>query len=154
MKKNLKKIISTNRKANFNHEIIEKYEAGIELKGTEVKSLRKSSVNIKDSYCIIVKGELFIYNMYIAPYEQGNIFNVDPLRKRKLLMHKKEILKLYDLVKQQGISIIPFSIYFSGSKIKVNVAICKGKKLYDKRASIKKRDAERNIKRTIKQNYI
>ena len=154
MKKNLKKIISTNRKANFNYEIIEKYEAGIELKGTEVKSLRKSSVNIKDSYCIIVKGELFIYNMYIAPYEQGNIFNVDPLRKRKLLMHKKEILKLYDLVKQQGISIIPFSIYFRGSKIKVNVAICKGKKLYDKRASIKKRDAERNIKRTIKQNYI
>ena len=113
MKKISKSIISSNRKASFNYEIKDTYEAGIELKGTEVKSLRNASVNLKDSYCVVQQGQIFVFNMYIAPYEKGNIFNKDPLRKRKLLMHKKEIKNLYDVVRQKGFSIIPLSIYFN-----------------------------------------
>ena len=124
MKKSLDNTISTNRKAGFNYEILNTYEAGIELKGTEVKSLRKASVNLKDSYCVIQKGEIFVYNMYISPYEQGNIFNKDPLRKRKLLMHKKEILKLFDSVRQKGFSLIPLSLYFKNAKVKIKIGLC------------------------------
>jgi len=152
MKKISSNVISTNRKANFNYEIINTFEAGIELKGTEVKSLRKSSVNLKDGYCVIQKNEIFILNMYVAPYENGNIFNVDPLRKRKLLMHKKEIIKLLDSVRQKGFSIIPLSVYFKKSKIKVKVGLCKGKKNYDKRQSIIKKETKRKIERNLKQS--
>ncbi len=154
MKNSSYKIISSNRKAKFNYEILNTYEAGIVLKGTEVKSLRKASVNLKDSYCVIQKGEIFVFNMYIAPYEQGNIFNKDPLRKRKLLMHKKEILKLYDFVRQKGFSIIPISIYFNGAIVKIKIGICKGKKIYDKRESIKTREVKRKIERNLKKDHI
>ena len=152
MKNNLCRTISRNRKAKFNYEILNTYEAGVVLKGVEVKSLRKASVNLKDSYCVIQKGEIFVLNMYIAPYEQGNIFNKDPLRKRKLLMHKKEILKLYDIVKQKGFSIIPISIYFNKALVKVNIALCKGRKIYDKRENIKAREIKRKIERNLKKN--
>lgn len=152
MKKSLDNTISTNRKASFNYEILNTYEAGIELKGTEVKSLRKASVNLKDSYCVIQKGEIFVYNMYISPYEQGNIFNKDPLRKRKLLMHKKEILKLFDSVRQKGFSLIPLSLYFKNAKVKIKVGLCKGKKNYDKRETIAKNEVKRKIERNLKEN--
>ena len=156
MKKNANnsnRTIATNRKANFNYEILNTYEAGIVLKGTEVKSLRNASVNLKDSYCVIQKKEIFVFNMHIAPYEHGNIFNKDPLRQRKLLMHKKEILKLYDSVKQKGFSLIPLSLYFNGCYVKVKVGLCKGKKVYDKRETIAKREVNRKIERNLKQNY-
>lgn len=152
MKKSLDNTISTNRKAGFNYEILNTYEAGIELKGTEVKSLRKASVNLKDSYCIIQKGEIFVYNMYISPYEQGNIFNKDPLRKRKLLMHKKEILKLFDSVRQKGFSLIPLSLYFKNAKVKIKIGLCRGKKNYDKRQTIAKNEVKRKIERNLKEN--
>ncbi len=152
MKKSLDNTISTNRKAGFNYEILNTYEAGIELKGTEVKSLRKASVNLKDSYCVIQKGEIFVYNMYISPYEQGNIFNKDPLRKRKLLMHKKEILKLFDSVRQKGFSLIPLSLYFKNAKVKMKLGLCKGKKNYDKRQTIAKNEVKRKIERNLKEN--
>ncbi len=152
MKKSLDNTISTNRKAGFNYEILNTYEAGIELKGTEVKSLRKASVNLKDSYCVIQKGEIFVYNMYISPYEQGNIFNKDPLRKRKLLMHKKEILKLFDSVRQKGFSLIPLSLYFKNAKVKIKIGLCKGKKIYDKRQTIAKNEVKRKIERNLKEN--
>ena len=153
MKNNLYRTISSNRKAKFNYEILNTYETGIVLKGVEVKSLRKASVNLKDSYCVIQKGEIFVFNMYIAPYEQGNIFNKNPLRKRKLLMHKKEILKLYDMVKQKGFSIIPISIYFNKALVKLKIGLCKGKKIYDKRESIKAREIKRKIERNLKQGW-
>ena len=128
----------------------ETYEAGIELVGTEVKSLRQGTVNIKDSYCSIEDGELFVIGMHVSPYEKGNIYNKDPLRKRKLLMHKKEIIKLFSLVSKQGYSLVPISLYFKNSRIKMSVGLCKGKKLYDKREDIAKRDAKRNIDRAMK----
>ena len=118
--------------------------------GTEVKSLRQGTVNIKDSYCSIEDGELFVIGMHVSPYEKGNIYNKDPLRKRKLLMHKKEIIKLFSLVSKQGYSLVPISIYFKNSRIKMSVGLCKGKKLYDKREDIAKRDAKRNIDRMMK----
>lgn len=152
MKKSLNNTISTNRKVSFNYEILNTYEAGIELKGTEVKSLRKASVNLKDSYCIIQKGEIFVYNMYITPYEYGNIFNKDPLRKRKLLMHKKEILKLFDFVRQKGFSLIPISLYFKNARVKIKIGLCKGKKIYDKRQAIAKNEVKRKIERNLKKN--
>jgi len=147
------KLISTNRKANFNYEIKETYEAGIVLKGTEVKSIRKASVNLKDGYCVIRKGEIFVFNMYIAPYEKGNIFNRDPLIPRKLLMNKKEINKLFGEVQKKGFSIIPLSLYFKRSFVKMKIGLCKGKKLYDKREAISKKDANRKIMRNIKQRF-
>ena len=144
------KNITENRKARHDYSVLETYEAGIELVGTEVKSIRQGSVNLKDSWCSIDNGEIFIRGMHVSPYEKGNIFNRDPLRIRKLLMHKREINKLYGTVKQDGLSLIPLSVYFKDSKVKVLIGLCKGKKLYDKRADMAKRTANREIDRNLK----
>ncbi len=144
------KIIAQNKKAFHDYFIIEKYEAGIELFGTEVKSLRNGQVNLKDSFCKVYNGELYALGVHISPYEKGNIFNKDPMREKRLLMHKKEIMKLLGLVGKDGYSLIPLSIYFKGSRAKMEVGVCKGKKLYDKRESDAKRDANRMIERTMK----
>ena len=145
------KTIAQNKKARHDYFVEETYEAGIELCGTEVKSLRAGRGNLKDSWCSIVDGEIFVNGMHISPYEQGNIFNRDPMRVRKLLMHKKEILKLYGTVKQTGYSLIPISLYFKDSKVKLQVGLCKGKKLYDKRADMAERSAKRDMERAIKE---
>lgn len=145
------KTIAQNKKARHDYFVEETYEAGIELCGTEVKSLRAGRVNLKDSWCSIVDGEIFVNGMHISPYEQGNIFNRDPMRVRKLLMHKKEILKLYGTVKHTGYSLIPISLYFKDSKVKLQVGLCKGKKLYDKRADMAERSAKRDMERAIKE---
>lgn len=145
------KTIAQNKKARHDYFVEETYEAGIELCGTEVKSLRSGRVNLKDSWCSIVDGEIFVNGMHISPYEQGNIFNRDPMRVRKLLMHKKEILKLYGTVKQTGYSLIPISLYFKDSKVKLQVGLCKGKKLYDKRADMAERSAKRDMERAVKE---
>lgn len=145
------KTIAQNKKARHDYFVEETYEAGIELCGTEVKSLRAGRVNLMDSWCSIVDGEIFVNGMHISPYEQGNIFNRDPMRVRKLLMHKKEILKLYGTVKQTGYSLIPISLYFKDSKVKLQVGLCKGKKLYDKRADMAERSAKRDMERAIKE---
>ena len=137
MKENLK-TIAQNKKAFHDYFLEESFEAGIELCGTEVKSIRQGRVNLKDSWCSIVDGEMLVNGMHISPYEQGNIFNKDPMRVRRLLMHKREIMRLFGLVKQDGYSLIPVSLYFKGSRVKVQVGLCKGKKLYDKRADIAK----------------
>lgn len=144
------KTITENRKARHEYFVIESFEAGIELVGTEVKSIRLGGVNLKDSWCSIEKGELFIKGMHVSPYEKGNIFNRDPLRVRKLLMHKNEINRLYGTIKQDGLTLIPLSLYFKDSKVKVQLGLCKGKKLYDKRADAAKRDAKREIDRNLK----
>ena len=144
------KTIAQNKKAYHDYFVEETYEAGISLFGTEVKSVRLGQVNLKDSWCDIDDGEMFIKGMHISPYEKGNIFNRDPLRPKKLLMHKKEILKLFGLVKVQGYTLVPLSLYFKGSKVKVAVGLCKGKKLYDKRADMAKKSANREIDRTMK----
>lgn len=146
------KIIAENRKARHDYFVDEVYEAGIELFGTEVKSLRAGNVNLKDSYCEIDDGELFALGVHISPYEQGNIFNREPLRPKKLLMHKREIMKLTGLVSREGYTLIPLSLYFKGSRVKVALGLCRGKKLYDKRDSIAKRDADREIERRMKNN--
>ncbi len=125
-------------------------ESGIVLSGTEIKSIRNGKVNIKDAYASIIAGEIFVHNMHISPYEHGNIYNKDPLRDRKLLLNKKEILKLLGLVKQKNYTLIPISLYFKGNKVKVELGICKGKKLYDKREELAKKDAEMKIRRAIK----
>lgn len=145
------KTIAQNKKARHDYFVEETYEAGIELCGTEVKSLRAGRVNLKDSWCSIVDGEIFVNGMHISPYVQGNIFNRDPMRVRKLLMHKKEILKLYGTVKQTGYSLIPISLYFKDSKVKLQVGLCKGKKLYDKRADMAERSAKRDMERAVKE---
>ena len=145
------KTIAQNKKARHDYFVEETYEAGIELCGTEVKSLRAGRVNLKDSWCSIVDGEIFVNGMHISPYEQGNIFNRDPMRVRRLLMHKKEILKLYGTVKQTGYSLIPISLYFKDSRVKLQVGLCKGKKLYDKRADMAERSAKRDMERAIKE---
>lgn len=144
------KTITDNRKARHDYFVLETYEAGIELVGTEVKSIRQGTVNLKDSWCSIDKGELWIKGMHISPYEKGNIFNRDPMRVRKLLMHRREINKLFGKVKQDGLSLIPLSLYFKDSKVKVQLGLCKGKKLYDKRDDAAKRDAKREIERSMK----
>ena len=144
------KTIAQNKKAYHDYFVEETYEAGISLFGTEVKSVRLGQVNLKDSWCDIDDGEMFIKGMHISPYEKGNIFNRDPLRPKKLLMHKKEILKLFGLVKVQGYTLVPLALYFKGSKVKVAVGLCKGKKLYDKRADMAKKSANREIDRTMK----
>ena len=146
-----KKIVAQNKKAFHDYFVLDRFEAGIELCGTEVKSLRAGRVNLKDSWCSIVDGEIFVNGMHISPYEQGNIFNRDPMRVRKLLMHKKEILKLYGTVKQTGYSLIPISLYFKDSKVKLQVGLCKGKKLYDKRADMAERSAKRDMERAVKE---
>lgn len=145
------KTIAQNKKAHHDYFVLESYEAGIELCGTEVKSLRAGRVNLKDSWCNIVDGEIFVNGMHISPYDHGNVFNKAPMRVRRLLMHKKEILKLFGTLQQQGLSLIPISLYFKGSKVKMQVGLCKGKKLYDKRASMAERDAKRNIDRALKE---
>jgi SsrA-binding protein len=147
------KIIAPNKKAYHDYFVIEKYEAGIELFGTEIKSLRSGQVNLKDSFCKVYNGELYVVGMHISPYEKGNIFNKDPLRLKKLLMHKKEIIKLNSFVAKDGYSLIPLSLYFKGSRVKVEVGVCKGKKLYDKRESDAKRDAKRTIERATKGDF-
>lgn len=147
----MSKVIAQNKKAYFDYFVEEKFEAGLVLAGTEVKSLRAGKVNFKDSYCFIDKGEIFIQGMHISPYEKGNIFNKDPIRDRKLLMHKKEILKLYGLVKQDGYSLIPLSIYLKGPLVKIGVGLCKGKKLYDKRESEAKNTAEKQIAHQLRE---
>ncbi|MBE6827922.1 MAG: SsrA-binding protein SmpB [Ruminococcaceae bacterium] len=143
--------VAQNKKAYHDYFILEEYEAGIELFGTEVKSIRAGKVNLKDSWCSIVKGEIFVNGMHISPYEQGNIFNRDPLRVKKLLMHKREINRLYGTIKQQGLTLIPLSVYFSKGKAKVKVGLCKGKKIYDKREVAAKKEAARTIDREIKE---
>lgn len=141
------KIIGTNRKANFQYEIISRYEAGLVLLGTEVKSLRESKVNLQESYGKFIKDELWLMNCHISEYKYGNINNHDPLRSRKLLFTKRELKKIRSQLEEKGLTLIPTKIYFKGSHIKIEMAIGKGKKLYDKRESIKKRDTERNLKR-------
>lgn len=148
-----RKIIADNRKARHDYFVIETYEAGIELFGTEVKSLRRGTVNLKDSYCTIEEGQLFALGIHISPYEQGNIFNRDPLREKRLLMHKREILKLMGLVAREGYTLVPLSLYFSGSRVKVALGLCKGKKNYDKREVAAEKDAKRNIERSMKERY-
>ncbi len=145
------KTITDNRKAYHEYFVEEKMEAGISLFGTEVKSLRAGHVNLKDSYITIENGELVVVGMHINPYEKGNIFNKDPLRKRVLLMHKKEIRRLFSLIKQDSYTLIPLSLYFKGSLVKMSVGLCKGKKLHDKREAIAKRDSKREIDRAIKE---
>ena len=147
-----RKIIAQNKKAYHDYFVDEKYEAGIALFGTEVKSVRAGTVNLKDSYCTIRDGELFALGIHISPYEKGNIFNREPLREKKLLMHKKEILKLFNLVGQKGYTIVPLSLYFSGSHVKVELGLCRGKKLYDKRDALAEKQANREIDRRIKAN--
>jgi SsrA-binding protein len=145
------KEIAQNRKAFHDYFVLEKYEAGIELAGTEVKSVRAGQVNMKDSYCSIKNGELFLRGMHISPYEKGNIFNRDPVRVRRLLMHKREINRLNSQVMQQGVALIPLSLYFKDSKVKVEIGVCKGKKLYDKREASAKKDAQRDMDRIMKE---
>lgn len=147
------KQISKNRKAYHDYFVEESFEAGIELFGTEVKSIRQGTMNLKDSYCTIKDGEIFVRGMHISPYEKGNIFNKDPLRVRKLLMHKREIIKLFNAIKQEGLTVIPLSVYLKGQRVKVQVGLCKGKKLYDKREDASRRDAKREIDRTMKERF-
>ena len=144
------KLIAKNPTAYHNYNIEDKIEAGIVLSGTEIKSIRNGKVNLKDAYCIIKNGEAFVMGMHISPYEHGNIFNKDPLRTRKLLLNKKEINKLFGLIKQKGYSLVPISLYFKGSFVKVEIGIGKGKKLYDKREEIAKKEANLRIQKELK----
>lgn len=145
------KTIAENRQARHEYFVLESIEAGIELFGTEVKSLRQGGVSLKEAWISIENGEAWVKQMHISPYEKGNIFNRNPLRERKLLMHKREIIRLFSRVKQDGLTLIPLSLYFKGSNVKVQVGLCKGKKLYDKRDDAAKRDAARLIQRTLKE---
>ena len=147
------KIVAKNSKAHHDYFIEEKYEAGIELAGTEVKSIRQGHVNLKDSFCIVKDGQMSVIGMHISPYEKGNIFNKDPLRQRRLLMHKREILKLFARIKQDGYSLIPLSVYLSGPRVKVELAVARGKKLYDKLEAAAKRDAKREMDRVSRGRY-
>lgn len=142
--------ITVNRAARHEYFVLETYEAGIELFGTEIKSIRNGSVNLKESWADIQNGEVFVYGMHISPYEKGNIFNRDPFRVRKLLLHKKEINKLFGKIKQDGLTLVPLSLYYKGPRVKMELGLCKGKKLYDKRDDAAKRDAKRNIDRAMK----
>ena len=153
MEKTGQKIIADNRKARHDYFVIETYEAGISLAGTEVKSVRGGNVNLKDSYCEVDGGELYALGVHISPYEQGNIFNKDPLRPKKLLMHKREIMKLTGLVSREGYTLVPLSLYFKGSHVKMAIGLCKGKKLYDKREDAARRDADRDIEKAMKNRY-
>jgi SsrA-binding protein len=142
----------TNRKARHEYFIEDVYEAGLVLKGTEVKSIRQGSANIQDAYISFKNQEAFIENMHISPYEQGNIFNEDPIRRRKLLLHKKEIKKLHDEVQRQGVTVVPLRLYLSKGKVKMEIAVAKGKKLYDKRDSIAERDSKRRVDRALRES--
>ncbi len=154
MKQVERKIVAKNKKATFDYFVLSTYEAGIVLFGTEIKSIRNGSVNLKDSYCEFEDGELYIRGMHISPYEKGNIFNRDPLRLKKLLMHKKEIMTLFGKVKQDGLTLIPLSLYFTGSKVKVELGLCRGKKNYDKRDTLAKKEANREMEKRLKANNI
>lgn len=147
------KEIASNRKAFHEYFVLERFEAGIELAGTEVKSVRGGNVNLKDSFCTVKDGELFIRGMHISPYEHGNIFNKDPVRPRRLLMHKREIIKLNARIMQDGVALIPLSLYFKDSRVKVELGLCKGKKLHDKRDSEAEKQSKRVIEREIKERY-
>ncbi len=149
--KESRKLIAQNKKAYHDYFVEESIEAGIELVGTEVKSLRQGRANLKDAWCSVVKGEMLLNGCHISPYEHGNIFNRDPMRVRRLLLHKREIMRMYGLVKQQGFSLIPLALYFKDSRVKVQIGLCKGKKLYDKRADLASRDAKRDIQRALKE---
>ena len=148
------KSIANNKKAYHDYYVLEDYEAGIELSGTEVKSIRNGSVNIKDAYCYVSNGELYVKGMNISPYEKGNIFNKDPLRIRRLLMHKREIMRLLGKVQQDGCALVPLSIYLKGPRVKIKLALCKGKKLYDKRDAAAEHDSKREIARTLKEKNL
>ena len=150
-KKQGTKTIAQNKKAWHDYFVDEKYEAGIALFGTEVKSIRGGAVNLKDAYCSFKNGELFVLGMHVSPYEKGNIFNREPRRERKLLMHKREINKLCGLVSQKGYTLIPLSLYFSGKNVKVEIGLCRGKKLYDKRDSLAQKQTDREIDRRMKE---
>lgn len=145
-----KKIIAQNKKARHDYFVDDTYEAGIQLCGTEVKSVRAGAVNLKDSFCRIDNGEMIAYGIHISPYDHGNIYNRDPMRARKLLLHKKEIDKIFGLVSQKGKAVIPLSMYFSGSYVKIELGLCTGKKLYDKREAEAKRDSDREIEKAFK----
>ncbi|RHM59162.1 MULTISPECIES: SsrA-binding protein SmpB [Coprobacillaceae] len=148
------KIVSNNKKAYHDYFILDTYEAGIELKGTEIKSVRQNQVNLKDSFVRVKNNEVFVENMHISPYDHGNIFNHDPKRTRKLLLHKKEILKITNKLKEGGLTVVPTKLYFNkSSKVKLEIAIAKGKKLYDKRNDLKEKDAKRDIERSLKNYY-
>lgn len=148
--KNGLETVARNKKAYHDYFVLESFEAGIELFGTEVKSVRQGKINLKDAWCSIEGGELFVNGMHISPYEFGNIFNRDPMRKRRLLMHKREINRLYGTLKQDGLTLIPLSAYFNRGRLKIQVGLCKGKKLYDKRESIARKDAEREAARELR----
>ena len=148
--KNSIKIIAQNKKAYHDYFVDEKYEAGIELFGTEVKSIRAGKVNVKEAYCDIKDGEVFVVGMHVSPYEQGNVFNKDPLRSKKLLLHKREILKLFGLVSQKGYTLVPLQIYLKNSRVKIEIGLCRGKKLYDKREDMARNDAKRDMERAFK----
>lgn len=152
MKKESFKTVAQNKKAYYDYFIEDKMEAGIELFGTEVKSVRQGKVSIKEAWCAVDDGELFVYGMHISPYEQGNIFNKDPMRVRRLLMHKKEIMRMLGLVKQDGYTLMPLSVYLKDSLVKVQIGLCKGKKLYDKRNAIAEKDAKRKMDRALKES--
>ena len=149
-KKCASKMIAQNKKAYHDYFVVEKMEAGIALVGTEVKAVRAGQVNLKDSYCQVENGQLVVKGMHISPYEKGNIFNHEPLRKRVLLMHKREIMRLFGLVKQQGMALVPLSLYWSDSKVKVELGLCKGKHQHDKRDAIAARDAKRDMDRALR----
>lgn len=144
------KTVAQNKKAFHDYFVDERFEAGIELFGTEVKSIRGGGINLKDSYCMIEKGELFAVGIHVSPYEKGNIFNREPRRDRKLLMHKREIMKLTGLVAQKGYTLVPLSLYFSGKNVKVEIGLCRGKKLYDKRDAAAEKDASREMDRRMR----
>ena len=151
MAKESVKIIANNKKAYHDYFVLEKFETGIELFGTEVKSIRLGQCSVKEAWVSISKGEIYVYGMHIKPYEKGNIFNKDPLRVRKLLMHKAEIRKLESKLKEKGLTLIPLSVYFKSSLVKVELGLCKGKKLYDKREALAKKDQKRDIDRAMKE---
>ena len=144
------KLVAQNKKAYHDYFIEDKYEAGIELAGTEVKSIRRGNVNLKDAYCLVKDGEMRVHGMHISPYEQGNIFNKDPLRPRRLLMHKREIMRLLGKTKQDGYALVPLSVYFKGPRVKLEIGLAKGKKLYDKRETAARKDAKREMDRAMK----
>lgn len=150
LKENLK-TIANNKKAYHDYFVEESYEAGIELFGTEIKSIRQGGVNLKDSWCSIDGGELFVNGMHISPYEKGNLFNREPYRKRRLLMHKREIMRLFGIVKQQSLTLVPLSVYFKGSRVKMQVGLCRGKKLHDKRADLAEKAVKRDTERYFKE---
>ncbi len=151
MKPDERKYITKNKKAYHDYFVLSEYEAGIVLFGTEIKSIRQGRVNLKDSYCEFKDGELFVRGMHVSPYEQGNIFNRDPLRLKKLLLHKREIMSLFGKTKQDGLTLIPLSLYFSGSKVKMELGLCRGKKNYDKRETLAKKEAAREMEQRLKE---